>query len=954
MFIKKSNKFIIEINSDVTIYEHDKTKARLCTIVNDDPNKVFSIAFRTPPKDNTGLTHILEHSVLCGSSKYPVKDPFVELMKGSLNTFLNAFTFPDKTMYPVASMNDKDFKNLMSVYLDAVFYPNIYKYEEIFRQEGWHYHLLNKDDDISINGVVYNEMKGAFSDPEQVLSRNIMHSLYPNTPYGLESGGDPKYIPTLTYESFKDFHSKYYHPSNSYIFLYGNCDMEERMNFIENEYLNNFEYNDFDTFIPFEKPFKETKYETHYYPIDKEKSLKDNTYLSYNVALDTTLDIKKSIAFEVLAEVLFNVPGAPVKEALLKASICEDVETTYESGILQPFFSIVLKKSNKENIEDFINILETTLKDIHIDEEALLASLNYMEFKTREAKFDGPKGLLYEMNALDSWLYDDNMPFEKLCVLDYYKELKECIGSSYFNDLINEWLLANTHKSIVSLEPSYTISKEEEEILKTNLKEYKDSLSKEEIEKLIEDNKNLVIYQDTPSTKEEIDTLPKLEITDLNPLPIKYNIKAIENDYKIYHSDYFTNGIIYTNYTFDITNLCDSDLKYAKLLSSILGLMSTNKYTYNEINKYIKLHSGGIFNLMTYIPLDDDNYRIIYQIQASFVENEAKSSNDLIINIKDNTLLNDKKRFKELINKMYLNLEQGLSRNGHLTAINRAGSYVSKSYFIKDLISGIRYLDFIKDISLNLDNKFDEVISNLNRVSELIFTKSNFIFHTTCDKELLDTAILSSKELYDTLNNNRLEIVNDITPIKLNEGIKIQSNVNYVAQFGILKSGFKGDLLVLKNALSLDYLWANIRVKGGAYGAMINIGKNGELCLVSYRDPNIINTKKVYDNIGNFINNLKSSEEDVLKYKIGAIGALDDSMHVSSMGSQAFIYELAGITYERRTQIRKDILEASLEGIKKYADIFEEAINENNICVVGNPKNIDEASSMFDNIRNLD
>ena len=505
-YTKLKTKFIEDIQSNVTIYKHNKTNARICTIENDDNNKVFSIAFRTPPMNNGGLTHILEHSVLCGSKKYPVKDPFVELIKSSLNTFLNAFTFPDKTMYPCASQNDKDFKNLMSVYMDAVFYPQIYSHEEIFMQEGWHHHILDENDPVTYNGVVYNEMKGAFSDPQQILFRNLMHSLYPDTAYGFESGGDPAYIPDLTYEEFKEFHSKYYHPSNSYIFLYGNCDMEERMNWLDKEYLSNFEAIDFDTEIKYQEPFAKPIYQTNYYPVAKEVPLENKSFLSYNVAFPSTLDAKKMIATSILVDVLLNNPGAPLKQALIDAKLGADVMAAFDDGLLQPLLAIIVVNADEKREQEFIDLVNASIKDIldkGLDHNALRSLINYQEFKVREGKFSYmPKGLEIEMTCLNSWLYSEDLPFAKLENLKYFQELKDELDQGYFEEIISNLILNNPHKTYVKLCPSHTCAEEKEQALETKLKNFKDSLSKEELQALIEKNKALQVYQSTPSTEE--------------------------------------------------------------------------------------------------------------------------------------------------------------------------------------------------------------------------------------------------------------------------------------------------------------------------------------------------------------------------------------------------------------------------------------------------------------------
>ncbi|MBQ3253218.1 MAG: insulinase family protein, partial [Acholeplasmatales bacterium] len=581
--------FIEEIQSNVTIYSHNKTKARVCTIENDDNNKVFSIAFRTPPINNGGLTHILEHSVLCGSNKYPVKDPFVELLKSSLNTFLNAFTFPDKTMYPCASQNDKDFKNLMSVYMDAVFYPLIYKNEEIFMQEGWHYHILDENDPITYNGVVYNEMKGAFSDPQQVLIRTIMHSLYPDTAYGYESGGDPKYIPDLSYEEFKDFHSKFYHPTNSYLFLYGNCNMEERMNWLDKEYLSNFDSIDFNTEIEYQHPFNKPISKSVYYQVGEDEDLNNKTFLSYSTVFPSTLDTKLMIATEILITALFSTPGAPLKEALINAKLGEDVDSMFDDGLLQPLLSIMVVNSNPDKENEFISLIDKELKKIvdnGLDKKILESLINFAEFKARERAFSArmPQGLGVEMTCLSSWLYDEDHQFDKLETLKYFKELREELKTDYFENIIKDYILNNNHKSYVRLEPSYTASNDSTKEIEEKLKNYKDSLSKEELYELIEKNKKLKEYQSTPSTKEAVDTLPKLILEDINPNPEKFNLEVLNGNYKILFSDYFTNDIAYVKYYFDISHMNLDDLLYVNLFTDLFKQMSTDKHTYQEIN----------------------------------------------------------------------------------------------------------------------------------------------------------------------------------------------------------------------------------------------------------------------------------------------------------------------------------------------------------------------------------
>ena len=470
-----------DLNSEGIILRHKKSGAKIAVISNDDENKVFYIGFRTPPEDSTGVAHIIEHTVLCGSEKYPVKDPFVELVKGSLNTFLNAMTYPEKTIYPIASCNDKDFQNLMSVYMDAVFHPNIYRYEEIFRQEGWHYELEDKEAPVTINGVVYNEMKGAFSSPDDVLNRQIMNSLFPDTTYANVSGGDPVHIPELTYEEYLDFHRRYYHPCNSYIYLYGNMDVAEKLAWMDEEYLGKYEAIDLDSEILLQKPFEKPVEVTHKYSISSTESEEDHTYISYNTVIGTALDEKLYVAFDILDYALVSAPGAPLKQALIDAGIGSEITGGYDGGTLQPTFSIVAKNTNPQEKEHFLSVIRETLEKLvkeGLNKKALLAGINSAEFRFREADFGQfPKGLLYGIQCLDSWLYDEMRPFLHLEAVDTYRFLKEQVDTGYFEELIEKYLLHNPHASVVIVEPEKGLNAKQEAKLEQKLAAYKAGLT---------------------------------------------------------------------------------------------------------------------------------------------------------------------------------------------------------------------------------------------------------------------------------------------------------------------------------------------------------------------------------------------------------------------------------------------------------------------------------------------
>ena len=503
-----------DLKSKGTLLKHKKSGARVLLMENDDENKVFTIGFRTPPSDSTGVPHIMEHSVLCGSKEFPVKDPFVELVKGSLNTFLNAMTYPDKTVYPVASCNDKDFQNLMHVYMDAVFYPNIYQNDKTFRQEGWSYKLDNPDGELTISGVVYNEMKGAFSSPEGVLDRVVLNSLFPDNTYSVESGGDPEVIPELTYERFLDFHRKYYHPSNSYIYLYGDMNMEEKLRWLDEKYLSDFENEPVDSEIHLQKPFTEMKEVVQEYSIASEESEEDNTYLSYNKVIGTTLDEKLYLAFEILDYALLSAPGAPLKKALLDAGVGKDISGSYDNGVYQPIFSVISKNANVEQKEEFVRVIEDTLKDIvknGINKKALRAGINYHEFRFREADFGNyPRGLMYGLQLFDSWLYDETKPFIHMQAIPTFEFLKEQVETGYFEELIQKYLLDNTHGSIVIIKPERGRTARMDKELADKLQAYKASLSKEEIDALVKATKELEEYQEEESAPEDLAKIPVL------------------------------------------------------------------------------------------------------------------------------------------------------------------------------------------------------------------------------------------------------------------------------------------------------------------------------------------------------------------------------------------------------------------------------------------------------------
>ena len=617
---------ITDLNSDGYILKHKKTGAFITLLLNDDENKVFYIGFRTPPQNSTGVAHIIEHTVLCGSREFPVKDPFIELAKGSLNTFLNAMTYPDKTVYPVASCNDKDFKNLVHVYLDAVFYPNIYKEEKIFKQEGWHYEMENPEAPLTVNGVVYNEMKGAFSSPDDVVEREIMNSLYPDVTYGLESGGDPEVIPELTYEEFLEFHKKFYHPSNSFIYLYGNMDAEEYLRFLDEKYLSAFDAITVDSEISVQAPFEKPHWIKKQYSVMDEDDVENSTYLTYNISMGKSVDKKLYVTMDVLDYVLCSAPGAPVKQALIDRGIGQDVYSSVENGIYQPYFSIIAKDASSGQQEEFLTVIEEELRRIvkeGIERKSLLAALNYFEFRYREADFGSyPRGLMLGLQALDSWLYDKTKPFLHIEANDTYAELKRDIDTDYFERFIEEYFLKNTHKAYLMVEPVRGLTTQKDKELAERLQAYKEQLSEAERMEIVKQTEELHAYQQEPSPKEDLEKIPLLTRADMKKeaTPYQNELRGTEENPVLFH-DIFTNGIGYLNLVFDLKSVPAELFPYVGILKTVMMMMDTEHYSYGDLYNEIHIQTGGMkVAVNTYINADNmDECKATFELRSKFL-----------------------------------------------------------------------------------------------------------------------------------------------------------------------------------------------------------------------------------------------------------------------------------------------------------------------------------------------
>lgn len=953
-----------DVQSDGFILRHKKSGARIAILSNNDDNKVFYIGFRTPPEDETGVPHIIEHTTLCGSKKFPVKDPFIELAKGSLNTFLNAMTYPDKTVYPVASCNDQDFKNLMDVYLDAVFNPNITKYEEIFKQEGWHYELTGKDDELKINGVVYNEMKGAYSSPDEVLSSQIYRSLFPDNTYSKDSGGNPEYIPKLTYEAYLDFYHKYYHPSNSYIYLYGDMDVVERLEWLDKEYLSLYDYKKVNSEINKQPAFDEIKNVEVQYSITMDDSQENKTYLSYNRVVGDSLDEMLYQAFDVLDYALVSSPGAPVKQALIDAGIGDDVYGSYDAGILQPVFSFVAKNANASQADEFESIIENTLKEVvktGINKEALLAGINSSEFKFREADFGQfPKGLLFGLNCLDSWLFDDMKPFIHLECLGTFAKLRKAVDTDYFEKLIQEYLLDNTHGSSVTVKPKRGLGNEREEALAKELSDYKASLSDEEIKKLIEDTEHLKKYQEEPSSDEDLRKLPMLTRADMkkNAMPFS-NIEDELLDVKVVRHDIESNGIDYISFLFDAGDFAQSELGYLGFFTNALGLVSTEKYSYTDLANATNIYTGGISTGTASHPdiKDRNNFVFKFEVKLKVLEKNLDKALELMEQMLLTSDFTDTKRLGELVAQIKARLQANLSSSGHLVAAMRSMSSFSRYALYQDELKGVAFYRSICRIEKELSESPKSVSDKLAEIAKKLFARNRMLISFTGNNEAYGNAKPSLEKVIAGFN--KMSAIGNQAEVHFNtakEAFIDASQIQYVAKTGdFICEGYEytGALRLLRIILSYDYLWINVRVKGGAYGCMNTFLRSGESYFVSYRDPNLSDTLDVYDRIPEYIKSFSPDERDMTKYIIGTFSALDTPMNPEAKGSRSLSAYLEGITYEQIQKERNEILNAQPEDIRRLADLVEAVLKKDSICVIGNENMIKESAGLFENVEKL-
>ena len=949
--------FVKEVNSDCYYFDHLKSGARLLKIANDDPNKTFCAIFKTLPQSDCGTPHILEHSVLNGSKNFPVKSPFDILSKGSLKTFLNAMTGSDITLYPVASMNDKDFQNLMNIYLDAVFFPNIYNDPRIFKQEGWHHELTSEESPLVYKGVVYNEMKGAFSDPSTELGYYIDKNLFPDNCYGFSSGGYPATIPTLTYENFLNFHKKFYHPTNSYLYLYGNSDILTDLEFIDREYLSTFEKLDKRAKITPQKPFAKMKKVVENYPISESDEIADKTFLALDWVIGGGEDQELGFYLDILSDVLVNHESGPIKLALQEAGIGQDVSASFSSS-KQNTFQITVKNANLADLDKFYQIVADKLTEVAekgIDKDVINGIVNRMEFQLREGD-NAQKGLTYLFQCYTGWFYGDD-PLLSLKWEEPLAAIKKGIENKKLEELIKTEFLNNNHSLLIALAPKPGLQNERNAKEDAECAEYKSSLTDEQTKALVKETEELIAYQQEKDSPEALATIPMLQLDDIEKNTDFY--KIIENDIhgvkELYYNT-FTNKILYSKLLFDARVVPVEQLPYLALLAEILGNLNTENYSFGELDNELNTHTGGFATyLSTYLGNNnDDNLLPKLVIRSKAMNIKANKMFELTEEILMKSKIDDKDRLKTLISRHQSRLYGFVMQNGINVAMTRLKSYYSNSGQFNELTNGFSYYEFVTDLQKNYDVKYDEIVKNLQDIATLVFSSNNMIANVTCEKSDL---LIYNNELHNfthKLNEGKTEYKDWKFDFEMkNEGMMSPSKVQYVTKgYNFKKLGHKysGKIRVLNQILGREWLTQQLRIIGGAYGGFCGFSKSGEVYFASYRDPNLKETLVNIDASPTFMKDFAPTEDEMFRFKIGTISGMDQPKSPSQEGNSALSYYMTKQTKEQLQAERDDVLATTAEDINAMADFVQDILDNSGICVYGNEEKIKSQKELFKSI----
>ena len=940
-------KYLKNINTNAYLYEHVKTRARLVFFENDDINKSFSISFKTIPYNDNGIFHILEHSVLCGSAKYPVKEPFVELLKGSFNTFLNAMTFPDKTMYPVSSKNEKDLEILMDIYLDAVFNPNLKNNPNILAQEGWHYHLEDKEDELIYKGVVYNEMKGAYSSVDEVLDQYVTEHLFSDTSYKYSYGGKPEAIPAISQEEFLETYNYNYHPSNSYIFLYGDLNVEQYLNHIDS-YLNNYEYKDYSDYsLSRQENFTADIVKRTYFNED----VKDKAYVAYNYILGDSNEFSKIENIDIIDDILLGSSNTEFRKYFIDNNICEDVYSYVQKDRKETVYSIIFKYVSDDKLESLDAEYKSLLKGIinkGFDYEQVQASINKKNFSIKEEinKTSSPKGVSYAIRLLRTWLYSEDNILDAFDLDNVISHLQENCANKQYETLARQFLIENNKQAILHLIP--TLEKENKE---KDLVEYKATLSETELESIVKNTKSLQEWQHSTDKKEDLE---KIKSVDAKEVELKNPFEeTFFEEYKginFSHYDTVTNGISYSKLLFDISDFEVEQLQYASVLSYLIFNFNTKNKTEAEVIKEIGANLGGISSYVdVFRKHKSEECEVKFIISA---KNLVEKAGELAKILDETTLyvdFEDKEALYNVLLEIKLMLESRFKNSGHAFVARRISGFYNPQSKLASYHGEYDFYLFISELVNNYEQNSDKIKEQLYTVTSLIFNQARLLVNFVGNKEEYTNfkeTISSYLAKYPSELDKQKGLEIKLEEQGYSEGFYFDSLVQYVGT-GYNINDYTGTHLVLRHILSLDYLWNNVRVKNGAYGSGVIFNAFGDFNLWSYRDPNLTETLEIYYNINNYVANIDADEKDLNKYIIGTLNSLDVLMSPSAQAAYSLNKYITDSPFEVYDKLVNEIKNITVEDLRKLATEFENIKSKAYTCVLGSKDKVLENKQLF-------
>lgn len=947
------------IKSTALLLRHKKTDARVAVFVNEDENKLFSAAFTTPPEDDCGTPHIIEHSVLCGSEKYPVKDPFMQLVKSSMNTFLNAMTYADKTVYPVSSCNDKDFINLSNVYLDAVFSPMLKERREVFMQEGWHYSPAD-DGTLELGGVVYSEMQGAVSSPDSNVFDELIVSMFPDNAYGKNSGGDPDALPELTYEKLLDYYERHYHPSNCRMVLYGNMNAKERLEYIDREYLSRYDY------LP---PCDDIGAQEHFgrgnlrrtvkeYPVPSDESEDGRSFLAYGTLACDCTDAVECLAYDLLGDILIESPGAPVKNALISAGIGDEVYGGFLNHMKTPVFSVFAKNTDEDRAEEFLEIIKETLRktaETGVNKKSLLSVIERCEFRFREGESGGAsRGINVTLSMLQSWLYSDDDPFATLRADKLLAELRRLCETDYFEKLIMK-LLDSDHESLLILNAKRGLGEAKSAALAEKLQSFADSLSKAEYEDLVQAYEKFTKYQDREETPEELSCIPLLSINDIkrDPSPLYIREGSLGEIPALYH-DISSNGIVYVRFLFDISHVPSEELPYLDILSSALGKVDTEQTKYGDLLDEVRANTGGFgFTTEVYRTLGKSfDFKPYFEINLRTLPARFGNALTLASEIIHKTKLEDSARLREILAEMVSEKQRDIVYSGSEYSTARALAYISKPDAFEERLDGIEAYLFEKQLLSEFNDKASELTNKLRALLKAIFTRKNCLVSITSDSENTDSVTQSCADFLSELEEGEVvsQAPRTVLGIK-NEAFLTGSQVQYVSQVGnLVDSGFnyRAEYQILSSVIKNDFLYPEIRMKGGAYGYSSAFSVNtGNVAFSTYRDPCLSESLHTFAKIPEFIGTLDLDADELTAHIIGTFGRLDRPSSAYMKAHRSLTAYMSGRTFEDIKRDREAMLDVSLDELRALAPSVKEILKSNVICVIGNEEKLLSERELF-------